>query len=191
VIDDFGASDGRPPRSADRVAYWWSIPDGTPGTLLPVPAEADDINRPRDGKALHFVARDFKKWGAMVGISFFWSKGEKRCAFNASAYAGFRFRAKGSGSLAAQAVTRDTASVRSGGRCEQRCFDHYQQVVQAKPDWTTHTMSWDRLRQQGWGEAVPLRPERMVGITFSAQLADLPVDVWIDDLEFITASHVR
>lgn len=185
VIDDFAASDGRPRRAAHRTAYWWSLSDGTPGTLLPNPADADDANREREGKALHFAARDFKKWGARVGISLFWSDGELRCALNAAAYPGFRFRAKGSGSLAAQVVTRDTATVRSGGRCEKRCFDHYQSIVQIERDWSTHTIRWTDLRQQGWGEAVQLRIEYVVGFTFAAEVADLPVDVWIDDLEFI------
>jgi hypothetical protein len=185
LIDDFDANDGRPPRARNRVAYWWSMGDGTGGKLLPDPAEADDTNRKREAGAVHFLARDFKKWGARLGIGLFWSDGALRCPLNASRYAGFKFRARGSGSLAAQLVTRETASPRAGGLCESRCFDHHQLIVQIKPDWTTHSIRWAELRQQGWGEAVPLRTEHIVGVTFAAQVADLPVDVWIDDLEFI------
>jgi hypothetical protein len=191
LIDDFDANDGSPPRSAGRIAYWWSAGDGTAGTLQPDPAAPDDTSRPREGKALHFLARDFKKWGALVGISLFWSEGAIRCPLNASSYAGFKFRAKGSGSLAAQLVTRDTANVRAGGRCEIRCFDHYQRVVQITPEWTTHVIRWEDLRQLGFGQVVPLTPEYTIGISFQAYLADLPVDVWIDDLEFIARDAGR
>jgi hypothetical protein len=187
LIDDFDANDGRPPRSAGRIAYWWSASDGTSGTLQPDPTAPDDTS-PREGKALHFVARDFKKWGALVGINLFWSEGAMRCPLNASGYAGFKFRAKGSGSLAAQLLTRDTANARGGGRCETRCFDHYQRVVQITPEWSTHAIRWEDLRQLGFGQAVPLAPEYTVGMGFQAHLADLPVDVWIDDLEFIPRS---
>jgi hypothetical protein len=191
IIDDFDANDGRARRAENRVAYWWSLGDGSAGKLLPDPAEADDIDRQRENRSLHILARDFKKWGARIGISLFWSDGEMRCPLNASGYAGFRFRAKGSGSLAAQLVTRDTASPRGGGRCENRCFDHHQVIVQIQPDWTTHAFRWSDLRQQGWGEAATLRTERVVGITFAVQVADLPVNAWIDDLEWLAAEPAR
>jgi hypothetical protein len=158
---------------------------------MPEPAEADDTNRPREDRALHLLARGFTKWGARVGINLAWSDDGMRCPLNAAEYTGFEFRAKGNGSLAAQLVTRDTASARGGGSCEKRCFDHHQLIVQVERDWSTHTIRWTELRQQGFGDAAPLRTQQVVGITFAAQVPDLPVDVWIDDLRFIAGGAER
>jgi hypothetical protein len=134
---------------------------------------------------MHFVARGMTTWGAALALNLRWVRRSMSCPLNASRYAGLAMDMKGVGSLPVQVATFRTANAPGGGGCTSQCFDHHQAIVQASPSWKTHEIRWQDLHQEGWGQATRFEPDALVGIHFAPRPADLPLDVWIDNVRFI------
>lgn len=130
-------------------------------------------------------ARRLSVWGATLGVNLQWTRHRVRCPLNVSRYRGLRLILKGSGSLPVQVATFDTTGPPGGGDCSEKCYDHHQVIVQASPEWTTHELRWEALHQEGWGKPAAFDAASVVGIYFAPRPADLPLDIWIDDVGFI------
>ncbi|HEV8246545.1 MAG TPA: hypothetical protein VGP93_12290, partial [Polyangiaceae bacterium] len=107
--------------------------------------------------------------------------------FNGSAFAGFKFRAKGPGTIRVSVSIPETMPKDSGGTCSEGCYDHYGKVFTLSNHWEDYIVRWDRLQQGGWGHEARLDPARMLGLGFSAGPKELPIDFWVDDIEFVNA----
>lgn len=186
-IDDFEDGDAQIHRVFERDGWWWVSADETAGTLSPARGAERPSALPEGGFAMHFAADGFTEWGAILGMSLEWSGDGVSCAFNASAYEGIRFRARGTGSLPVEIALPETNGPGGDGRsrCTESCWDHYKVLRQLTEDWSQHEVRWGDLQQGGWGKPVPFDAEHLLGILFSPKPDDLPVDAWIDDLEFI------
>lgn len=186
-IDDFEDGDAQIHRVFERDGWWWVSTDETSGDLIPARGAERPATLPEGGLAMHFAAAGFSEWGAILGMSLEWAGEGVTCAFNAAAYEGFRFRAKGAGSLPVQVALPETNGPEGDARskCADNCWDHYQVVLQLTQDWSRHEVRWADLQQGGWGKAVPFDAEHLLGILFSPKPEDLPIDAWIDDIEFI------
>jgi hypothetical protein len=182
LIDDFEDGDSELDGAAARVGVWWIATDATAGSVHPprehvLPELSDDGRR-----ALHFVARGFTDWGAVLGLNIRWPGPRGECPFDASRYAGLWLRAKGASSLPVSVTTPKTLPEEEGGTCRSKCFDHYTRVVQLTPEWTRYEIRWEELSQEGWGTAAPLDLEHMTGVTFDPMPPDLPLDLWLDEI---------
>lgn len=187
-IDDFEDGDAQIHRVFERDGWWWVGSDDTAGSMTPTRGAVQPEVLAEGGRAMHFTAEGFTEWGAQLGVSLEWSSEGIKCPFNAGAYDGFSFRAKGTGSLPVQVTLPQTNGAGSGdprSKCTEGCWDHYQVVRQLTEDWVRHEVRWADLQQGGWGKPVPFDAEQLIGIVFSPKPEDLPVDAWIDDLEFI------
>jgi hypothetical protein len=56
--------------------------------------------------------------------------------------------------------------------------------------WDTYVVPWNRVQQGGWGTEARFEPSRLVSLQFAADPKQLPVDFWVDDIEFVTAKPV-
>ncbi|HET9931426.1 MAG TPA: hypothetical protein VFQ35_12085, partial [Polyangiaceae bacterium] len=75
---------------------WFSYSDGTAGGVL-----RQETSTWKDGqRALHVTASGFREWGAGLGVPVgMLAAAQGPCEFDASAYSGVRFRARGRGAL--------------------------------------------------------------------------------------------
>ena len=72
-----------------------------------------------------------------------------------------------------------------GGTCTDNCYDAHGKLILLSNAWDTYELRWDRIAQRGWGTEARFTPERIVNIGFNVDVKDLPIDLWIDDVEMI------
>src|SRR5690606_31365066 len=92
---------------------------------------------------------------AGVGFTF-----NDNCPYDASAYTGISFWAKGVGTIQFSLATADTVPVEDdGGACASSCYDNFAAPSITLTDtWTEYTYTWDQLKQGGWGAKATLDP---------------------------------
>ena len=68
----------------------------------------------------------------------------------------------------------ETIATEYGGSCTEKCYD-----------WQVREVRFDRLQQGGWGKSVRFDPTRLLSLEFRAAPDKMPVEVWLDDFEWI------
>jgi hypothetical protein len=195
LFDDFEDGDNKPFKGFEREGWWWSATDTTAdATLLPPkgtfaperlpPAEATNENL----FAAHFAASGQKEWGAVWGSTLAWTNGGIKCPFNASAFAGVSLRAKGKGPVRVTVGLPETIGADGGGQCKERCYDSHGKVLFLTAEWQTFSIPWEKLQQEGWGAQARFDPARLIQVGFKVAVQDLPVDFWVDDIQFVPKS---
>lgn len=191
LLDDFEDEDARLFKAYQREGWWFVAVDDTAGTVMPEKGKFHTERLPAEEAstenqvAAHFAASGFGEWGAVWGTSLSWVADGIRCPLNASAFAGVRFRAKGSGTIQVRIGMPDTIAKEHGGRCELRCYDFHTKLVRLTPEWSEHVVRFDRLQQGGWGTEVRFDPASLSALHFAADSKQLPVDFWVDDIAFV------
>ncbi len=194
LIEDFEDGDAKLFKAFEREGWWFTASDNTEGsTVQPrdgFKAEAlSGTDATRENRfAAHLQAAGQKQWGAVWGTSLQWGTKGIRCPFNGSAFDGFRFRAKGPGSIRVSVTIPESMPKDAGGTCSEGCYDHYGKTFVLSDRWDEYLVRWDRLQQGGWGAEARFDPGRVLGLGFSAGPKELPIDFWIDDIEFIAAA---
>ena len=118
VVDDFETEPRRILANEGRGGWWFSYDDGTKGHLERESVEVDAGTR--KNRALHVMSSGFTKWGAGFGFNLHPEATQLRaCAYDASAYDGIRFRARGSGRV--RVVLGDPTNIPPalGGACRR------------------------------------------------------------------------
>ena len=185
LFDDFEDGNARLFVADGRAGSWRT--NAPPGTKLSPPpgALAFPVAIPRgrgdSKKALRLSAQRFKE-GAAGLVATFTPPG---VCYDASAYAGVSFFARGTARIAFRVTMIDSMEKRWGGLCETRCYDAHAKAVDAGADFARHDVRWSELEQGGWGTAVPFDPRRILNVDFSVEAADTPFEVWIDDVRFL------
>jgi hypothetical protein len=121
-------------------------------------------------------------WGVVLQ----WESKGIRCPLNASGFGGVRFHAKGPGTVRVGFGLPETQAEGPGGVCKSGCYDYHGKIVYLREGWADYVVPWNRLEQGGWGVQARFDPARIVNLTFSAKPNSLPLDVWIDDIAFVT-----
>lgn len=194
MLEDFEDGDNHLFKVYDRDGWWFTATDDTSGTVEPPrdqfkPAALPETEATADNRyAAHLTAAGFTDWGAVWGTTLEWKKEGLKCPYNASAFTGLRFRAKGSGRLRLNLGNPATIPPENGGSCKQGCYDTHGKLIDLTPVWTWYTVPFEKLQQGGWGAQAPFDVERLLSLNFAARPEDLPVDVWVDDLTWIDAS---
>ena len=165
-----------------RNGYWVSLSDTDPDGAEPVllPSMRPDPS-PDNRYALHVAGPRRRTWGASIQVELGPS------CYDASAYSGFAFDARGPGRLYAGVRTVDAVPVARGGTCTEDCYRSHLGAVTLESGWKTYTLSWSDLHQEG-APAAP-DPRRANGIEFFLRPEDTPYDVWIDDVRFVRDSR--
>ena len=187
LLDDF--EDGNHVFAAEvgREGYWYTIHDETEGGV--VKPEGDLVPEPggpgSSKLAAHVVASGFSNWGAALS-STLTHKGEVRCPYNASGFAGVRFAARGSGRVRFIVIAPATVDKLYGGSCDpaagQICWDSHGTFITLEDDWKWYEVPWAELTQRNVGTPAELSPSSILGVQFSFEVGDLPVDFWLDDV---------
>ena len=183
IIDDFETDPGRVARSEGRGGYWFSYDDGTGGKL--VREEISDSTR-----VLHVKSSGFTHWGAGFGASFLPTTSlDHACAYDASAYSGIRFRARGRGRMRLVFSGLSNTPPSRGGRCTRpgdTCYDRPGVWVDLTEQWQTVEQLFCAFIPEGWGgDHSGLDASDLVTVQFQMQ-ARQNFELWLDDLAFFT-----
>ena len=181
LIDDFEDGDLRSRVVDGRQSEWYVFTDDSDGCIeLRIAPEASS--------ALHARGQGFTAWGAAFGLSFQWDSAQsKNCIYDASAYAGVRFRARGDAPLRLALGTKASTFQSMGGSCpdNQGCYDQYGRALSLTAEWQTFEIDFCSLAQEGWGTPLDsFAPNELVHLNFFVR-ATRPFDVWVDDVEFV------
>lgn len=187
LLDDFDDGDSVAVFEPEREAYWFTINDGSLGTITP----KDDFLPVPDGyhgtRSAHVTVSDYTVWGAalMANIS---HKVDVRCPYDASGFQGLRFVARGQGRVRVVLQVPKVISREYGGTCDEAagevCYDTHGVFVDLGPRYQTYQLPWSSFQQRGFGAQLPFDPKTIFALQFSMEVPDLPVDLWVDQVEF-------
>ncbi|HVJ20145.1 MAG TPA: hypothetical protein VM686_32245 [Polyangiaceae bacterium] len=197
LLDDFEDGDAKLFKTFQREGWWYAASDNTEGsTISPqgqfvaellAAGESDKENR----YAAHLKAAGQTQWGVAWSTSLNWVDKGVRCPFNASSFGGVKFRAKGPGTVRVSFNMPETVPKDNGGICTEGCWDHYGKPFLLSDKWEDYTVRWDKLQQGGWGAQVRFDPTRLIALNFAADVKSLPIDFWVDDIEFLPADGAK
>ena len=192
LLDDFEDGDNKLFKGFQREGWWFVATDSTEGSKVRPPAGKFAPERlPKDKAskdnlfAGHFSAEGQKEWGVVWGTTLRWVSQGVRCPLNASSFGGIRFRAKGPGSITVKFGIPATTPAEGDGACKQKCYDFHAKLVILSDRWDAYEVHFDRVQQGGWGTDARFDPSRLMSLNFAAGPKDLPVDLWVDDIEFL------
>ncbi len=189
LLDDFEDGDSAIFDVAGRAGHWGTYNDGT-GTQSPAPGsavtpEAGGANS--TAYAVHTSGSGFSEWGG--GLTVDLNNSGTRAAYDASAYGGITFYARGSGNMRVELVTTAIAEPADGGNCAADCYDSHGKAITISADWEQHTIFFSEVDQEGWGAAADFDPSQILGINFKMTKPDeatpADFDVWLDELMFL------
>jgi len=133
--------------SRSRNGFWFLSDDGSAGMLSPLEAYALQPPRGDSYYSARISGSGFTAWGATIGITL----KAPLAAYDASAYCGVSFFARGHGDGWALMIP-DRLSEPEGGICSvdssepyAQCFDHFGKRFQPTDDWQEHRFSFDEL----------------------------------------------
>ena len=132
--------------------------------------------------ALHTQGGKFTAWGVVASAQFVLEPG---ACYDASAYAGLEFWAKGRSRLAVSARMSDVTPVSIGGLCESACFKRHQRQLELSPEWQHYALAWSEFVQYVTPSTLAFDPKRLWGIDFVVEAGSTPFELWLDDVNFL------
>lgn len=187
LIDDFDDGDSVAAFEANREAYWFTVHDESAGQLEPPNEFLPVAGGYRNTNSAHVSASGFSTWGAELAANISY-KTAIRCPYNASAFAGLRFVARGHGRMRLQVAMPEVIDKEYGGKCDpqlgQTCYDQHGVFITLTDDYRLYEVPWSMLAQRGFGARVTFNPKTIMTLYFSMEAPDLPVDLWLDDFSF-------
>jgi hypothetical protein len=193
-IDDLEDNDHVIAPIDGRTGYWYTFNDKT-GTQTPAPESVSGSPfLPMAGGAngSSYAAATsgsgFKTWGAGMGFTLN-TQGTASCAFDASAYTGIRFWARGNGAAVRMKVTTPaTTPTTEGGTCVEggpglECSNAHGKDF-TPGAWQLIEVPFATLTQQEyWGQPAAFDKSKLLQVQF--QIAqEITFDIAVDDLEF-------
>lgn len=184
VIADFEDCSSAILRNEGREGYFYDYHDGSAGTFT-VDVESG---------ALHITSADWTAWGVGFACGLGPLLDEPAyCSYDASRYAGIRFRAKGRGTIRLNVATVANVMVEEGGACDRgdNCYDWPGDPTMLTDDWQTVEIPFCAMSPEGWGgEAAPLDSGEIASLHFRMN-AGQDVDFWLDDIAFFTVESAE
>ncbi len=193
MIDDMEDGDASILVSGDRNGAWFSIHDGTPGSLWP-PSDSPFVMSPLSQMrgaskvSVRSNGSGFSTWGAAVGLVFKIDDAKQPVFYDASQYKGVTFWARigddnSTTSLRAEFPDKNTAAL--GGVCQgDRCNGHFGRVISLSQAWKQFTLAFSELKQPEFGMPQPaVDLVHLAGIQFEFG-KDATFYVLIDDIAF-------
>ncbi len=184
LIDDFETNSGLLIESEHRVGSWYTFDDES-GVTSPDPdtyptLPEPDATRAGSNYALHFTGSGHRRWGG--GAGFFFLLDSLVC-YDASAYGGFRFWARGPGTVEVWVTTFETEGVDFDGGCENyaSCYPHTA-LVALSAEWAEYTLQWSDFFQ-AVGPEFALDNHTLKYVSFQT-VAATSWDFWFDDVAF-------
>jgi Glycosyl hydrolase family 45 len=102
--------------------------------------------------------------------------------YNASAFTGMTFWAKGSGTLRIEFPQRSFVPTDRGGSCTGSCWNVYGATTPTLTgSWQQITISWSGMQREQGGTSPAFNPAELMGVAFKAGAS---FDFWIDEVAF-------
>jgi Carbohydrate binding domain (family 11) len=187
LIDDFEDGNTRVDQVEGRGGYWWKSADAMGSVIGP-----DDISpQPppgEKGNAIRFLGETIAGtgdgfWGAQFGANLAQQDG-----YDASKYAGVRFRAKISAGSTPNVRFKisDVNTHPSFGVCTA-CWNHFGVDLSLSEEWTEYEFYFGTLSQAPyWGAPRPASITTKQLYAFDFQVSSgKKFDIWVDDIAFI------
>lgn len=179
AIADFNGNTLHVLTNEGRNGAWYRSNDGSDG----------ELSVELDSSVLHVTSKDWSMWGAGIGVTIGPALSDaKRCYYDASRYAGIRFRAKGSGTFRFNVGTLANYPVSIGGKCDkagENCLDWPGGTGKLTSEWKTYELPFCSLKAAGWGETSPLDPTQLIDLFILLGKGETK-ELWLDDLAFYT-----
>ena len=191
LIDDMESGTGYICEGSGRAGHWYTYLDtSTSSTILPATgsvAVPEHLTTPRgtSNYAMH-VSGAYSTYAGLACLLNNAVVGTPSGTFNATGYTGFRFYAKGTGSLQVIGDMPSTIPVASKGTCAlTNCFGNYYNYGALPSTWTLVTVPFSSLKN---GAVTPFQPATIWSIGFqfyaASSTASISFDLWIDDFSF-------
>lgn len=186
LIDDLEDGDAVIYERGGRIGLWYAYDDASGGTSNPA-AMADfhtTPGGPNDSTHSAILVGDgYTDWGAGMGFDIDNSGGLVKHTFDASAFTGIAFQARGSGTIKFKVQTEAIVPVAEGGTCDAgtSCNDAYFTSIALGASWEQHVIPFSALAQGHWGQAAAWDPATIVGLQWEAG-PGMPFEIAIDDV---------
>ena len=185
LIEDWEEKDSTVLLLDGRKGSWANYDDGTgkqnPPARSPLFPSRIPGGRGSSKNALHLSGGRYTDWGVTFGVEL----AEQAC-YDASAYAGLEFWAKGPGKIKIGVQMIDVQAVKYGGLCRNDCYNSHRNAVTLGKTFQKYTIRWDDLKQlYEAGTPIALDPKRIRFLEFGIAAENTPFDIWIDDVAFL------
>ena len=174
-----GASISNIGESLSPPGSWFVYSDKSPKGEKKPPSVEEFMTAVENG-VLHTVGKGYTEWGGGVGTNLIGAP--MLTPVDASKYKGIKFKA--SGKTPMKFLIGTVATMPEFGRCK-KCYDHYRKVIKDLSDEPkVIEITWDQLKQTGWGDKVKFDTKTIVALNFTS-LDAVPWDFTIDEVAFI------
>ncbi len=186
LVDDMEDGDGKICELQGRAGQWEAYSDGT-GKQSPSSGAIRSMQdlpecRGFSSRALRVQGVGFTSWGMGVDLNL-----ANHAPFDYKKLIGLRFWAKSNTDtlthVRVEVATPETLDASFGGACvpgSKACNDHYGVNMVVSGSWVLYDVTFDSLKQEGWGIAAPWSPGKAIQIHWVFKDPDF--DVWIDDV---------
>jgi hypothetical protein len=185
LLEDWEENDSLVAPLDGRGGNWATYDDGTgkqtPPDKSPLFPTRIAGGRGSSSRALHLIGGKFTNWGVTFGAEL-----ANAACYDASAYAGVSFFAKGPGVVKVGLQMLDVQDEKYGGLCKTDCYNTHRKVVELSKSWKEYTVRWEELHQlYQAGPPLDFDPSRVRFLEFGIGIEHTPFDLWIDDVSFV------
>jgi hypothetical protein len=183
LIDDFEDGDAHVLPQEGRDGDWHLVRDNSANGRLSLsePPVPDNNGAHQSNHAMHLTGSNFAEWGAGFSVDL----RDSSLPYDASAYAGMKFWARGEPSLRLILVQQSLATGHVCATCpaaSNDCSLFYNTQISLTDTWTEYTIPWGQLSQASVG-ATPFAPDQLMQLMFEAPASD-QFELWLDDVSF-------
>ena len=195
LVDDLEDGDDAILEASGRLGGWYTFNDETGGTQEPPGTGFVPSSGGAGGSAFAAVTtgEGFTEWGAGMGFdlnnpSAVGGTGA-RGPYDASAYRGIAFSARGNVPVRLGFETTGVTPVDRGGTCVpgteegQECEDVHGANLSLDEEWQEFEIPFSQLRQGGWGQPVELALTDVIAVMFLVE-PDVEFEIAVDDIRF-------
>ncbi len=209
LIDDMEHGNGQILNREGRVGVWYAFND-TPGRTasgtqwpapttpgVTIPTSVIDGGRGCSTRAMRSYGGGFDYWGAGIGFDLGFD-GQTYRTYDASAYAGITFWARGQPETIMQVRISTAATTRAewGGTCpKEPCPLPHQTTLVFGSQWTQYWIPFSTLHQEIYNGAASFQSNQLTNVQFLVPLPFPRVslwpydtiqsfDFWVDDVAF-------
>src|SRR6266496_1082265 len=188
MIDNLEDNDRQIIAASGRQGPWHSFNDTNAGNIQPplgtgFVAAAGGANN--TAYAVHTTGSGFQFGGVGFDLNNATPTPESMSsmAYNASAFSGLSFWAKGSGTLRVEFAMRSFVPTDRGGSCTSNCWNVYgANTPTLTSNWTQITIPWAGMQREQGGTSPAFNASELMGVSFKGPGT---FDFWIDEVAFV------
>lgn len=201
LIDDLEDGENGIARVGSRTGYWYTYGDTLGSTIVPMPDASGKAPLKPGMTNCHggtqcimisgttAAADEVAKQYPYAGVGFDFSNASKPCVYNASAYTGIKFWARGNVPITIKLNTTATAKLDGGGTCTgDLCNGGFSPAgadVVLTDAWQEITLAFATAAPPTWAAALAMHPDKANLVSLQVQIPPgQPFSVALDDITF-------